>query len=192
MELKDTIELMQSEDYKDRFKAEYFQLKIRYDKLKEMLNKWDNGQLDFKPTCPRDIYAAQIECMRLYLTFLEARADIEKVDISDLKKSKTCKKKAIISSELRSGMPVIMPTLQVYEEDENGNKSIPCNIPELSLEVFGQPQISRLLNTEDNIITIDGDFIAINGTTTDISAKTLKVYNAKIASEKHDTFELIL
>ena len=27
MELKDTIELMKSEDYKDRFKAEYFQLK---------------------------------------------------------------------------------------------------------------------------------------------------------------------
>ena len=39
MELKDTIELMQSEDYKDRFKAEYFQLKIRYDKLKAMLEK---------------------------------------------------------------------------------------------------------------------------------------------------------
>ena len=27
MELKDTIELMKSEDYKDRFKAEYFQRK---------------------------------------------------------------------------------------------------------------------------------------------------------------------
>ena len=29
MELKDTIELMQSSDYKDRFKAEYFQVAIR-------------------------------------------------------------------------------------------------------------------------------------------------------------------
>lgn len=29
-ELKDTIELMNSSDYKDRFKAEYYQLKIRY------------------------------------------------------------------------------------------------------------------------------------------------------------------
>jgi hypothetical protein len=28
-ELKDTIELMNSSDYKDRFKAEYYQLKIR-------------------------------------------------------------------------------------------------------------------------------------------------------------------
>lgn len=32
-ELKDTIELMNSSDYKDRFKAEYYQLKIRYTKL---------------------------------------------------------------------------------------------------------------------------------------------------------------
>lgn len=31
-ELKDTIELMNSSDYKDRFKAEYYQLKIRYTK----------------------------------------------------------------------------------------------------------------------------------------------------------------
>lgn len=33
MELKDTIELMNSSDYKERFKAEYLQVKIRYDKL---------------------------------------------------------------------------------------------------------------------------------------------------------------
>lgn len=35
-ELKDTIELMNSSDYKDRFKAEYYQLKIRYTKLHAM------------------------------------------------------------------------------------------------------------------------------------------------------------
>lgn len=39
MELKDTIDLMLSEDYKDRFKAEYYQTKIRYDKLHKMLVK---------------------------------------------------------------------------------------------------------------------------------------------------------
>ena len=32
MELQDTIELMNSAEYKDRFKAEYYQAKIRYDK----------------------------------------------------------------------------------------------------------------------------------------------------------------
>lgn len=44
MELKDTATLMVSSDYKERFKAEYYQLKIRLEKLKCMLQKWDNGE----------------------------------------------------------------------------------------------------------------------------------------------------
>ena len=36
MDLKDTAELMQSEDYKERFTAEYHQLILRYKKLKKM------------------------------------------------------------------------------------------------------------------------------------------------------------
>ena len=43
MELKDTIKLMNSDDYKDRFKAEYYQTKIRYDKLHQMLIKNEAG-----------------------------------------------------------------------------------------------------------------------------------------------------
>lgn len=39
MELKDTIEMMQSADYKERFKAEYYQVVIRYQKLKAMILK---------------------------------------------------------------------------------------------------------------------------------------------------------
>ena len=31
MELKDTVVLMESDNYKDRFKAEYYQTKIRYE-----------------------------------------------------------------------------------------------------------------------------------------------------------------
>ena len=37
MELKDTIQMMQSADYKERFKAEYYQTVIRYEKLDAML-----------------------------------------------------------------------------------------------------------------------------------------------------------
>ena len=44
MELKDTATLMVSSDYKERFKAEYYQLKIRLEKLKYMLQKWGNGE----------------------------------------------------------------------------------------------------------------------------------------------------
>jgi hypothetical protein len=40
-ELKETMELMNSADYKDRFKAEYYQVAIRYQKLSAMLEKWD-------------------------------------------------------------------------------------------------------------------------------------------------------
>ena len=37
MELKDTVEMMNSADYKERFKAEYHQTKTRYEKLKAFL-----------------------------------------------------------------------------------------------------------------------------------------------------------
>ena len=52
MELKDTIEMMNSSDYKERFKAEYYQLKIRYEKLDNMYVKYKNVTLLFKPSCP--------------------------------------------------------------------------------------------------------------------------------------------
>ena len=81
MELKDTVEMMNSADYKERFKAEYNQLAIRYKGLKSMLDKWDNGTLQFKPTCPRSIYNMQIKAMVDYLAVLEARAVMENVDL---------------------------------------------------------------------------------------------------------------
>ena len=39
--LKETAEMMISPDYKERFKAEYYQLVTRYKGLKSMLTKWD-------------------------------------------------------------------------------------------------------------------------------------------------------
>lgn len=77
MELKDTIEMMKSEDYKECFKAEYYQVKFRYGKLKYMLERWDNGILDFTPTCPRSTYDLQITAMKDYIAILEARAVME-------------------------------------------------------------------------------------------------------------------
>lgn len=77
MELKDTVEMMGSEDYKERFKAEYYQVKIRYGKLKYMLERWDNELLDFVPTCPRSTYDMQIRAMSDYIAVLEVRAVME-------------------------------------------------------------------------------------------------------------------
>ena len=85
MELKDTISLMTSADYKERFIAEYLQLKIRYNKLFDLLMKWDRGQLDFKPSVPRQVYNKQMFAMRDYLKILEERAKIEKIDLSKYK-----------------------------------------------------------------------------------------------------------
>ena len=79
MKLSDTVEMMNSTDYKDRFKAEYNQLAIRYKGLKAMLDKWDNGTLQFEPTCPRSTYNMQIKAMADYLTVLEARAVMENI-----------------------------------------------------------------------------------------------------------------
>lgn len=80
-ELKDTIEMMNSSDYKERFKAEYQQVVIRYKKLAEMLEKWDAGELNFEPTCPRSTYNMQIKAMTDYIAVLEARAVMEDVDL---------------------------------------------------------------------------------------------------------------
>ena len=79
MKLSDTVEMMNSTDYKDRFKAEYYQLAIRYKGLKAMLDKWDNGTLQFEPTCPRSTYNMQIKAMADYLAVLEARAVMENI-----------------------------------------------------------------------------------------------------------------
>ena len=78
-----TAEMMNSSDYKERFKAEYYQVVIRYKKLKAMLEKWDKGELNFNPTCPRSIYNMQIRAMTDYIAVLEARAVIEGVELKN-------------------------------------------------------------------------------------------------------------
>ena len=82
-ELASTAELMVSSDYKKRFKAEYIQLKNRYESLKNMIRKWDNDELNFTPTCPREIYDVQLAAMQRYLGVLEERAKMENVKIYD-------------------------------------------------------------------------------------------------------------
>lgn len=83
MELKDTLELMSSEDYKDRFKAEYLQLKIRLDKLENMIAKYEAGTLDFKPKCALDLLKLQRTYMGEYLYVLKVRAEIESVNLQE-------------------------------------------------------------------------------------------------------------
>lgn len=81
MTLRDTVELMDSADYKERFIAEYQQLVIRYKGLRNMLDKWDQGELEFTPTCPRSTYNMQIKAMTDYIAVLEARAVMEGITL---------------------------------------------------------------------------------------------------------------
>ena len=79
--LEHTINLMISDDYKLRFKAEYYQTKIRYDKLHKMLIKAEAGTLDFKPTCSLELLKEQKYHMGMYLHALEVRAEIEGIEL---------------------------------------------------------------------------------------------------------------
>lgn len=82
MKLEDTVNMMCCDDYKKRFKAEYCQVVIRYEKLKNMLERWDEGSLNyFEPTCPRSTYNMQIKAMTDYIAVLEARAVMENIEL---------------------------------------------------------------------------------------------------------------
>lgn len=83
MELADTVKLMGSLDWKGRLKAEYWQLKLRVDKLeKAILN-------DQVPHACEDILQEQLDNMRAYLGSIEKRIKLYDLtnymnDISDM------------------------------------------------------------------------------------------------------------
>lgn len=62
LNLKDTIPLMVSEDYRDRLKAEYFQLVLRIKKLEIRLEEVDD-----------ELLAAQLTIMEAYRKILKER-----------------------------------------------------------------------------------------------------------------------
>ena len=80
-DLSFTAAWMNSDDYRERFKAEYWQTKIRYDKLHRMTVKYEAGTLDFTPTCPLNLLKEQKAAMRQYLNRLEVRAEMEGIKL---------------------------------------------------------------------------------------------------------------
>ena len=81
MELLETVGLMQSADFKERFKAEYYQVKIRYERLYAMVVKYEADKLDFEPKCSLDLFKRQMTTMADYLYILEVRAAIEGIEL---------------------------------------------------------------------------------------------------------------
>lgn len=82
-ELKNTIEMMVSNSYKERFKAEYWQTKIRTEKLHKILIKADANTLEFKPDTPLHLLESQQRIMQDYLRMLEIRAEIEGINLDE-------------------------------------------------------------------------------------------------------------
>jgi hypothetical protein len=92
-ELADTAAGMTSPDYKERFRAEYIQTKIRYERLKAFNTKieaafrteCERPEVKKAPMpphdCPHDLLREQQEVMGRYLHILEVRAVIEGVDL---------------------------------------------------------------------------------------------------------------
>ena len=91
-ELKDTVEMMNSPDYKERFKAEYYQTKIRYEKLKAFNTKIEAArQVEYTigkykcpmpaHDCPDELLREQQSVMGNYLHILEIRAAIEGIEL---------------------------------------------------------------------------------------------------------------
>lgn len=83
-ELKDTVALMNSPNYKDRFVAEYLQTAIRAKGLQMMLARWDNNMLPFEPKSPRSLYNQQLNHMLGYIETLTQRAQIEDIALPDI------------------------------------------------------------------------------------------------------------
>ena len=86
MELKQTVEMMNSNDYRERFKAEYLQTKIRYEKLKKFNTKIEASELigvpeSIKHDCPLVLLRQQQKFMGEYLHVLELRAEIEGIEL---------------------------------------------------------------------------------------------------------------
>ena len=80
MDLKDTIELMNSSDCKDQLKAEYLQTRIRYNLLNKILVKLEAGTLETPPVCSRSVLMERRRYMSEYLRTLEIEAELAGVE----------------------------------------------------------------------------------------------------------------
>ena len=87
MELRETVEMMTSEDYRERFVGEYWQLKIRRDRLKRFLDRIIASQMtegkveEPAHDCPEELLERQLCTMDEYIDILEKRAAIEGIEL---------------------------------------------------------------------------------------------------------------
>lgn len=69
--------------YKDRMRVEYQELTARADKLRNMLQRYADGTLDFEPTCPITLLSRQLDVMNEYALILRRRAGIKHISLGE-------------------------------------------------------------------------------------------------------------
>lgn len=80
-DLMDTVDLMCSDDCRERFQAEYAQLALRHETLRTYVKRHRAGLSETDLPCPIDILERQIDCMSEYQSILEQRAILEGIDL---------------------------------------------------------------------------------------------------------------
>ena len=85
-DLSQTVDLMLSEDYKERFIAEYAQITIRVKRLDRVLTRIAEKSAPdcFEPTCDIEILEVQLKYMNAYRGALIFRAAIEEIDLPEV------------------------------------------------------------------------------------------------------------
>lgn len=68
-------------DYGDRMRVEYRELTVRAGRLRDMLQRYADGTLDFEPTCPITLLSRQLDVMDEYALILRRRASIEHISL---------------------------------------------------------------------------------------------------------------
>lgn len=79
----DQAENTAADDYKERMRIEYQELTARADRLRNMLQSYADGTLDFEPTCQIGILSRQLDLMDEYALTLRRRADIEHISLGE-------------------------------------------------------------------------------------------------------------
>ena len=83
-ELVRAVPLMVNKDHRKRVTGEYHELKVRAEKLEAVLKKYDEGKDMFPSTFHPGLMREQLDYMKAYMRVLEARAELEGIDLEDI------------------------------------------------------------------------------------------------------------
>lgn len=81
MKLAETVDLMLSDDWKDRFKAEYYQAVIRALRLGKVVSHYYNNKLDVELSSGIEWHENQLRIMMDYIDILKKRAENEGIKL---------------------------------------------------------------------------------------------------------------